>query len=403
MTLCLHSQAYALTWSDVKAKATAHAPSLKSARAEVDASDAAITSANADLLPSISSSIGSSKNIDTGTGDSKNSIEASIALEQSLFSFGRTRAQIDAAHSEKSASIANLRLASATLRAKIAKAWSKTLYLQELVKIGEKNVTRRAANVQIVKLRYQGGRENKGSVLRTEASKLQTQTDAAEAQANLTLSKGELSVLIGQSIDENDLLSGDLIPELIDRSKSKPNEHPQVAAMVAKQRQAEASLREAKRRYLPELSLAAAAKKSASPNLPLGPPQYSAGLTVRVPIFNWATSGDVASASAKSKVAVIAAEEAKASYEQKIKQTESSLEIAQKRLEVSQKIFEASKLQAEVSRQRYTLGLMSFQDWDSYETELMRSEADILRSKLEVANCYADHLEALGISLEEGP
>jgi outer membrane protein TolC len=95
--------------------------------------------------------------------------------------------------------------------------------------------------------------------------------------------------------------------------------------------------------------------------------------------------------------------EASATQKQKALSTASAFSFARQKLEVARKIFEATKLQAEVSRQRYTLGMMSFQDWDSYESDLMRSEGEVLRAKYNLSDAHADYLEAIGIALEEGP
>ncbi len=397
------SPAMALTWAELKSTALDHAPALEIAKSELSAADATIKSANAQFLPNISSSLSASQNIDTSTHKSANNYDASILVEQSLFSFGRSAAQLDAAKSGKSASLANLKLSSVTLRTKLARAWAKALYLQELGRISEKNIARREANAQIVKLRYQGGRENKGSVLKTETATLETKTDTFEAKDNFELSKGDLSVLIGKDIDPSETLAGEIVPDLQITVAKPSREHPEVTALHAKEKQAEAALKESRRKYLPDLALSASARRSATPNLPLNDPEYTAGLTLRIPMFTPSTSADIASAAAKRKSASVALKEAQSSHSQKMKSAESSLKFAQQRLEIANKSFDASKLQAEVSRQRYTLGLVSFQDWDSYESDLMKSEADVLRCKLEVANAHADYIEALGINLEEGP
>jgi outer membrane protein TolC len=397
------SSAFALTWRELRSKALEKAPVLETSKADIKTSDAAISSAQAQFLPNITSNLSAYRSLDSNEDVSFNKFDAGITLEQSLFSFGKSTAQLEAARSGKSASLAKLKLSSVTLRSKLAKAWAKALYLQELAKISEKNVTRREANVQIVKLRYQGGRENKGSVLKTETATLQSKTDTQEAKANYELAKGDLSVLIGEDIASNETFTGEIVPEIKLDSGNTKNDHPEITALEAKQKQAEASLTESRRHYLPDLSLSASAKKSASPDLPLKDPQYSAGVTLKVPLFNPSTSAEIEAASAKKHAAIVALQEAKASHTQKLKTAASNLDFARQRLTVAIKSFEASKLQAEVSRQRYTLGLMSFQDWDSYEAELMRSESAVLTAKLDVANAYADYNEALGMSLEEGP
>lgn len=401
MNLSYPSQA--VTWNDMKSLAIESSPAIKAAVAEVRSSNAAVSSIQSQFLPSVSSTISVNRNIETVRDQAKNYFDASIFVEQSIFSFGRSLAQLDAAKASKFSSESNLKLSNVKLRARLAKAWAKSLYYGELQKIHQKNILRREANFQIVKLRYKGGRENKGSLLKTEVATLQTQTDAQEAKANFDLSRGDLSVLVGRDLPPNEPLNGDLNSDHELTFASDNHDHPAVMALISKARAAEAAVNEASRRYFPELYLSATARKSASPNLPLEDPQYTVGVTLKFPIFDGKISSDVATSLAKQKSVEIALNDARATYKQLTKSAATSLEFAKKRLEASFKNFEASKLQAEVSRERYTLGLLSFQDWDSYESDLMRSEVATLTAKLDVANAVADYYESLGVTLEDGP
>ena len=122
-----------------------------------------------------------------------------------------------------------------------------------------------------------------------------------------------------------------------------------------------------------------------------------------MPLFDGQTSADVRGAAAKLSAATVSLAESRATAAQKFKATKSNVDFALQRLEVAKKGFEASKLQAEVSRQRYTLGLLSFQDWDAYESELIKSELDVLSGERDVADAVADFYEAAGLTLEEDP
>jgi hypothetical protein len=46
---------------------------------------------------------------------------------------------------------------------------------------------------------------------------------------------------------------------------------------------------------------------------------------------------------------------------------------------------------------------MSFQDWDSFENDFIRTELDVLQSEKDVADSLATYQEAIGMTLEEGP
>jgi outer membrane protein TolC len=379
------------------------APDLEVARAELESADASIDAAKAGFRPTISSRISASRRINTTENTKKNAYEADITLEQPLFSFGRTSARVDSATHTRSASVAALMAQAVNLRSKLAKAWAQSLYFQELSEILKRNTARREANVQIVKLRYQGGREHKGSVLKTESAKLKTELDALEAGQKMILSKGDLEILVGQNLSHHQVLSGPIVMDIPAPNQKDPRQHPEVLALLAKHRQAQSQLVESRRTYFPELSLTASAQRSTPKTTPFESLDYAAGLTLTIPIFNGATSADVSQAAARTKSTATALAQANSTQQQRIKQTSTALDIAKQRMRIVSKIFEASRLQAEVSRQRYTLGLISFQDWDSYESDFMQSEVDRLNSELNVANAMADYAAAIGLSLEEEP
>lgn len=397
------SSAAALTWDEVKSAALTSAPTLQSAKAQTESADAQVEQAKGAFLPKLKSSLSSTRTIDHDEGKTFSRHSVALELEQSIYTFGKDSAELEAAKANLSASEASQNGASVALRIKLAKAWSKSLYLQELIKITERNVSRREANYQIVQLRYAGGRENLGSVLKTESAKLRSKTDSLEAKANFELSKGDLAILIGKDIGPGEQLSGDLnanSPKITGLSGKK---HPDLIASESKLHAAEESLKAARAKYLPDLTLSASARKSATPDFPLHEPIYAAGVTFSVPLFNPSTSAAVRTAASAQKSAAITLASLQATQLQKIKSTKSAFDFAKERLQVAAKSFEASKLQAEVSRQRYTLGLMSFQDWDSFESELIKSELDLLQAQRETAETLADYYEALGVTLEEEP
>lgn len=403
VTFCTSTSAIAMTWADLKSAALSSAPTLQSAKTQIDAADANVDVAKSSFLPKISSSLSATRTIDSELEKTSNTYIAGINLEQSLFAFGKNKAQHNAAKANKDALVAELKSSSVLLRSNLAKAWANALYLQELVKITERNIVRREANYQIVKLRYSGGRENQGSVLKTETATLTSKTDSMEALANLSLSRGSLSILIGSDLSSDESLSGQLDSQTASLAPKNQRKNPSITAVESKLIAADESLKAARYQYFPELSFSASAKKAASPDLPLKDPIYAAGLTLTVPLFNPSTSASIKNAAAQKSAAVISLADARATLAHKVKATASAFDFAKQRLQVSLKNFDASKLQAEVSRQRYTLGLLSFQDWDSFESELIRSELEVLRCKKEVANALADFNEMMGVTLEEEP
>ena len=403
----LSTPALGLSWLDIKSMAQKTAPDIKQAETERKFADIQLEAAKSLFLPKIYSQFSASRTVRTESKIASNEYSGSLSVEQSLFSSGRDIAKFSSAKFAQNASNLEVKLNSAALRAKLARAWSDCLYLDNLEKITRRTIARREGNHQIVKLRYKAGRESKGSVLKTEAATLESQVSSFEASAQARIARGDLAVLMGQEVSMSEPLSGQLYDKkILDAELSAPRKQDinlEVQATTAKLKAAEQALISAKRQYLPEVTLSGTARKSATPDLPLADPVYSASVAVRIPIYDASNSDEVRSAAVKASQAEIEASKARASVDQKIIVVKSSLEFTQKHLEATQKGLEASKLQAEVSRQRYTLGLLSFQDWDSYENERINYEMDVLKAERAVAYALADFYEAHGVTLEEGP
>jgi outer membrane protein TolC len=396
------SPCLALSWEEVKSMAR-NSPRLKSAEADVSGAQSSLDAAKAVYYPKIYSTLESSRSVDTELRKSSNAHSAAISLQQNLFSFGKDSASVQSADFYLEAARKSKAAASVTFRSELAKAWASALYQDKLREISAKVVERRKANIQIVRLRYNSGRESKGSLLSTEYAGREASIDAREAQERSKLARVRLSALAGSEIPADAPLVGTLTETSSLSAETSAAKLPQVQAAAAKIEAAKAHQSELHKKHLPDLSLSASAKKSANPDLPLNAPVYTAALTLSVPLFDARLSADERSAAAKlaGAEAELAAITTTAGHE--LESARLGLELATERLESARLGFEAAKLQAEVSRQRYTLGLMSFQDWDSYESAFIKAENKMLEQERVFAEARATYLESAGVSLEEGP
>jgi outer membrane protein TolC len=395
-------QARPIYWSDIKATAK-NAPRAKAAEAEVSAVESQYDSAAASNHPKVYSTLVASRSVDTSSEKSANTHSAQITLEQELFSFGRDTAAIKSAERALDAAKKNRTAASVAFRAEVAKAWNNALYFSRLIEISTKAAERRRSNIQIVALRYNSGRESKGSLLSTEFAGKEALIDAKEAQEKSKLARSNLALLIGAEFSNDDMLAGEL-------SERKPNASPvdvvnlpQIQASIAKVAAAQSQLDASRKKHYPDLTFNASAKKTATPDLPLNDPVYSASITLTVPLYDAKTNADNRAAIAKLASSESELAIATATASQKLQDSKVSLDLASERLENAKLGFEAAKLQAEVSRQRYTLGLMSFQDWDSFESAFIRSETKLLEQEKNFADAQTAYLESLGVSMEDSP
>ena len=218
---------------------------------------------------------------------------------------------------------------------------------------------------------------------------MQSQADDKQAQKLLQVLRQDISRQIHREVSSNEVFEGSL--PVLNEVRTYSDNQIHESATVEKSKEsilaADAAIKVARRKWMPDLSLQASATKSGD-NLPINATQYSAGLVLTVPIYDPTVSPDVGAAAITRQKAELGLIKAQQDQDYALGQAKASLQNAAASLEVSLKQLEADSLQAEVYRQRYTLGLASFQDWDLVERDFIASEKNLLDARHEVADSF---------------
>jgi outer membrane protein TolC len=80
----------------------------------------------------------------------------------------------------------------------------------------------------------------------------------------------------------------------------------------------------------------------------------------------------------------------------RLKQTYASYVESEEKLKVDQAFLEAAILRAEIARSRYNNGLMSFEDWDRIENDLIQRQKTVLQSQRDRVTAEAAWEQAQG-------
>ena len=239
-----------------------------------------------------------------------------------------------------------------------------------------------------MELRYESGGENKGSLLLSRANLEQAKLDLLKAKDQVPASRALLLRALGrESGGANDAL------DVIGDGPSTPPPEPTPAfARVATElpeaqqaRQLTASARAdvnvARAAFWPSLDLRGSIGRQ-SDDGSFRQERWSAGLTLTIPLFNGGRDWyGVGSASAL-------ASSAEAQFSGAIKQllanlTQSYLNFveAAQALKVNATFVDATETRAEIARRKYENGLLSFEDWDIIENDLINRQRTYLQSK----------------------
>lgn len=396
------SPLFAVSWDELRSSAVNNILPLRAANQSVERADAATSEAKAGFLPTLKASANAARSIDPEPTGAINSNRVGVTASQNLFSGFSDQKSVEKAEASKTSAVAARNNESVNQRSVLRKIFNNGLYQQQLLELSKQIVARREQNVRIVNLRYSSGLENKSSFLRVQASQMQAEADRDLTAARYASAKIDAGRRSGRNLSENDRFDGDLAK---DASSTQPQgPHPTIMKAQADRDAASSNVAVTRAGWLPQLSADASAYRSGDDFKLDSQNHYQVGLTLTVPLFTPTQSPQYREATSDLTKAEISLASAQLEYDLTLKNAKIVVDDAKRRVNIAQKTFEATEMQAEVYRKRYTLGLISFQDWDSAETDFINANREYLTTQQKLADAVADLDSAEGRKLEdEGP
>lgn len=391
-----------LTWEECYRRTVSNNLQLATATLQLKESEAALKSQQSVYYPDVTANArrSISENETANGWQNSESASASIRAEYSIFSGFGNRARVSQAEAELYAAAANYDQTRSNVDYNLRRIFAQQLYAQELIDLAEAIAERRADNVRLVEMRYEGGRENKGSLSLKRAQLTEAEYDVREARRQLQLAQRQLATVMGKMESPSFIVVGRL-------QCSEPPERValnELAAMTPTYRSAEADVKAAEQGYIiarsqrfPSISADASAGKSGDTDLHNG--SWSAGLSVSLPLFR---GGEL---SQNMLAAGLRRERLRLEAEQTMLQLLNDLQSAlntwrnrYENLRVQEELLKAAELRAEVARAQYQQGLISFQDWDQIENTLINYQKNRLLSLRNADQAEADWRNTLGQS-----
>ena len=396
----------ALSWTDCLREAQAQHPGLLAARQAVNAAQASVRAAQAARLPQLSASgqAGYAENSEATGGE--DSYRASVDVDQVLYDGGSTRSAVQLAEADAAAALAEARQSEADILYNLRVAYADLLWAQEQIGLLEQIRQRRADNVEMVELRYQGGQEHQGSLALNQAALKEAETDLLQARRNLEITRGTLGRALGRERDEPELtLSGSLddvpMPGVVDRAAIARITPASVQAEVARAR-ARFSLQQARSGRQPTLSAYGTASRYGDE---WSVEEDSVGAGVRLSIPLWAggqTGADIRRAAARLAAAEASLADTLNSQRTRVDQSLQSFQEAVEALAVRRQFLEAQELRATIAREQYGNGLLEFDNWDIIENDLINRQKSLLETRRQAWRAEAAWWQVTGRGLAEG-
>ncbi len=366
-----------LTWKDCAQEAMRHNPDLLAAQESFQKARAQYHGSYSPLLPQLSANAGYT---DSKTTSRSQEYTTGLAAKQSLFSGLKNEAGVQKSKADLDAAEANLGVVIAQVSFDLKNAYADSLFAQEQAELAEAIASRRQENVRLIELRFEGGREPKGSYLRSRALYRQADFEVSQAERNLRVSQRQLTRVLGRSESERIFVQ--------DLQVAPPGNPPDFRALsletpvhlqaAAQARSAQAGVSVARSELFPDISAAGSLGRQGG-KWPPDRTDWSAGIIFSYPF--WPGGQNIfdlqaAKAEARRSQHVLRSTEDRTVLT--LEQTFAAFQDAVQKVAIQREFLEAAKVRAEIARGQYALGLLSFQDWDTIENDLISNQKTML-------------------------
>lgn len=393
-----------LTWKNCVNDAVNNNPDLISAKEELKQAEADKRIAQSTTLPQINAELTGGKSETATSRSETDSYSYAITGKQLLFDGFKTSRDIDKTKENIKASKYNYTVVSSNVRLDLRIAFVELLHAQELSSLTENIAIRRRQNLELVRLRYDAGREHKGSLLTAEADLAHAEFEVSQAKRSIPLKQRQLSKGLGHDKMRPVRVQGKF--SVTGNYSTKPDieyladSTPFLKKLIAEKEAERYNLQSARADFLPKVFISGSAGKSSS-EWPPKEGEWSVGLSVSLPIFEGGSRLAEVS-KAKSRLYQTEADErsGKDSVLVTLEETWKNIQDAVTNVSVQKKFLDAAEERAKIVSAQYETGLISFDDWIIIENNLVSARKTFLKAQADMLLAEAYWIQATGGTLE---
>jgi outer membrane protein len=375
--------AVVLTLEEAAREMAQHNPELIAAQETLNAALAREQAAYANYFPQLSASasynrLGGERLLQSPGTDV---FGLGVDARQNLFEGLKTQAGVAFQRARVDAAQANVHRVVARITSDLKSVYSDLLYAQENRDLAQKILSRRKDNLDLVELRFEGGREHKGSFLRIRAAHRQSVFELAQAEREIAVAQTRLARVLARDLNSVVWATGTFhteIPPLSPDFTSLTLATPDVLIAQADRRASDSALTAARGEYWPRLDATLSHTWTDQQWIP-GARSWRGGVALSLPVFTGgATYHTVRSARSDVRRADAVAADVFSQTFLTLRSAWTDLQNARENIDVQKEFMEAANTRALISRGQYTSGLMSFDDWDLIENDLIQSHKQFL-------------------------
>ncbi len=398
--LALQLSAADLSFEDCMKEAVSGNKDLKSAAEKLAQAEFNKAVADSSLWPVLSATGSLGENVTNSTQTASYNLLAAYGIFDGFsakYSIAQAEEQLKYAKTVYDA-------ASASVRQKVRVAYINMMKAQNLTRLSADITARRKQSAAMIKLRYEGGNEHKGSWLLAEANYIQAKYDQAAAARGIDIARKELYLALGRTSDspfkvaENFTLPTNLAAK--NDFNALAGMSPQVKGAGFLASSAEYALEQSYTGNYPSLNATAGYGGSAVNGGALSS-QFSLGLSASYTFFDgMKTKNNSDKAASALRQARIDLENAVTSAVFQLQQSWTALLNAADQVDSQQKFYEANAERTKIADAQYDQGLLTFDNWTLIEDQMISSEKNYLNARASALSAEAAWLNVLGRTME---
>ncbi|MEI6757540.1 MAG: TolC family protein [Chlorobium sp.] len=395
-----------LTWEQCVSETRASHPDLSSALALLQQAEADKRITGGARLPQLGLATTTQQNGSFVNGSSFSQLRSySLSAQQLLFDGQKTSSQVASNEESIKAAQYNYSAVSSDVRFALRSAFAELLKAQELLALTGEIADRRQKNVRLISLRYQGGREHIGALRQAQADLAQAEFEVAQAGWGIVLAQVKLASALGRDIHKPLRVQGAF--RVSDMLSVKPDfellakNSPLFQQLDTRSKSARYDLDAARNAFAPELFLTSSVGRSSVQRWPFDAVDWSAGLTLSVPIYE----GGIGRARVSKAMAVVSQQtaQAKSGFLQifdTLQESWKSFQDARQMVVVQKKFLDAAIERSSIANAQYSNGLITFNDWVIIENNLVSAKKSYLNAGAALLIAEAQWIHAKGGALD---
>ena len=397
---------HVLTWQECIELLSKNNADLLSGMHNLKSTEAQVGIAHSGFFPQLSADLNylqqGSNSIGTGVIDpitgttsaaysrSGTNYVGSLNISQNLFSGLQTMSLSHQSEALVRSSVAALAITKANISYEFRSAFEAIVFAKNSIVLTHQIRERRAANLKLVELRFQSGRENRGSVLLSKAYLADANFGDLQARDTLRVATRQLAKVLGldEAVNADSTLDVSGEVPVSAPAQTEPDLHtivlltPDYQQALAQEEAASAAVEISKAVFYPKLDLTGSLGRTGSRFFPDQANEWSVGLHLSVPLFTGGKNYYNARAAIETRSATESVRRNIArTVLNKLEQGYTTFSEAIEKLKVDEQFRVAAKERSAIGRAKYNNGLLTFEEWDIIENDLIAREKSYLQSE----------------------